>query len=280
MATATRSVRPATATAKPMSLSDLVTTGRKLPSRVVLHGLEGIGKTSFAANAPKPLVMMTKGETGLETLIDSGQLPETPHFPELETWADMLSALESVLTEEHDRKTLVIDTGNGAERLCHEEVCRREYNNEWGKQGFTSYMQGFEVSLADWRMFLAKLDAIREQRKMAIVLLCHTKITTFKNPTGADYDRYEPKMHQKTWGLTKEWADVILFADYETEVVTDRSNQSKGKGLGGQFRMLRTIRTATYDAKNRHGLPEDIEMGETGQEAWANFAKAMKGTKD
>lgn len=263
---------------KRMSMSDMRTTGRNLPTRLVMHGLEGCGKTSYAAFAPKPVFIMTAGETGLETLIDSGQLPEIPHFPEVQTWLDLLGILDAILEDEHDRQTLVIDTGNGAERLCHEEVCRRDYNGDWGKQGFTSYMQGYDVALADWRLFLAKLDRIREQRRMAIIVLCHTKITTFKNPTGADYDRYEPKMHAKTWGLTKEWADIILFADYETEIIRGRRDNetAKGKAVGGSYRTMRTVRTATFDAKNRHGLPEEIEMGVSGKEAWNNFVNAMK----
>ena len=69
-------------------------TGNGLPSRVVLHGVEGIGKTSFGAYAPDPIFLMAKGETGLETLIDSGRLPQVPHFPELADWADVISAVK------------------------------------------------------------------------------------------------------------------------------------------------------------------------------------------
>src|SRR5262245_55584679 len=56
------------------SLAQVTTATRKLPNRVILHGVEGWGKTSFAAQAPKPIFLMTRGEDGLETLIDSGQL--------------------------------------------------------------------------------------------------------------------------------------------------------------------------------------------------------------
>src|SRR5262249_3104824 len=72
-----------------LALSDVVTAGEGLPNRCVLHGVEGIGKTSFGACAPKPIVLMTRGETGLITLLDSGQLPPTPHFPELLTWEEL-----------------------------------------------------------------------------------------------------------------------------------------------------------------------------------------------
>lgn len=219
---------------------------------------------------------MTPGETGLETLIDAGQLPQIPHFPECKLWADLLDFIESLLTGEHDRKTLIIDTFNGAERLCHEHVCRRDYNGDWGKQGFTSYMQGYDVSLADWRMFLALLDRLRSERKMAIIGLTHVKVTPYRNPVGADFDRYQPAMHNKTWELTYGWADIVLFANFYT--VTEKDG-GRVKGRGGQQRVFYTTHHAAYDAKHRHGLPEEIEMGDSGKEAWDNFIAAIKSGK-
>src|SRR3954469_20593685 len=86
--------------ARKLSLSDTVTTGNKLPSRVVLHGVEGVGKTSFAAAAPKPYFLMARGETGLETLIDSGRVGSIAHAPELRTWNETQDIIEALRTEE------------------------------------------------------------------------------------------------------------------------------------------------------------------------------------
>lgn len=278
MTTATavpRSARPANAQPQRLSLSDVTGKGKGLPSRVILHGLEGVGKTSWAANAPAPVFLMARGETGLETLIDSGRLPEVPHFPECNTWEILMGAIESLATEEHQFKTVVLDTLNGCERLCHESVCARLFNNDWGKQGFTSYQQGFEASLADWRQLLIALDGLRERKKMAVIALCHTKVKTFKNPEGADYDRYQPDMNEKTWGLTHKWADIVLFANFHTVI----EDEKKRKAAGGQLRVMHTERRAAFDAKNRAGLPEEIDMGANGKDAWGNFMKALQAGK-
>lgn len=255
------------------------TKGSGLPSRLILHGVEGVGKTSFAASAPKPIVLMARGETGLETLIDTGQLPEVPHLPEIMDWHELLSAIEWLTTAEHDHKTLVLDTLNGCERLCHEAVCAREFNGDWSERGFTGYQRGWEISLADWREFLGLLDRLRERKRMAIIALCHTKVKPFKNPEGPDYDRYQPDMHEKTWGLTHKWSDIVLFANHYVEVVTDNANSKKGKGRSAQVRVMYTTRHAAYDAKHRHGLPDDIAMGNSGSEAWSNFMQAIKSAK-
>ena len=263
-----------------MSLTDLKAKGRGLPTRMVMHGFEGIGKTSFAAAAPKPVFLLAKGETGLETLIDSKQLPDTPHFPEIHTWAEVLSVCDTLLTEEHDHKTFVLDTINGGAQLCFNEVCRRDYKDDWGPAGFKNYQNGFDTAMVDWQAFLTKLDALRERRKMAIILLAHTHVKTFKNPEGPDYDRYEVDLHHKLWGLTKRWTDIILFGNYETDLAIvskgKEGKPAKGKATDGKTRTFYTVRTATYDAKHRHGLPEEIDMGISGKEAWTNFVTAMK----
>jgi hypothetical protein len=256
-----------------VSLSDVMTSGAGLPNRGVLHGPEGSGKTSFGCYSPRPIVMMTRGETGLLTLIDAGRVPETPHLPELMTWEDLLAAIESLTNEQHDYRTLVIDTINGAERLCHEHVCQRAFDGRWGRDGFTAYMAGYDVALADWRGFLNALDQLRAQRRMSILALAHTKITPFHNPEGPDYDRYTVDLHHKTWGLTHKWADLVLFCNFVAHI------DAKGKAWGGSRRMIYTTRTAAYDAKNRHGLPEQIDASNSAAKAWSNLVAALQAAR-
>lgn len=258
-------------------MAEVKTKGQQLPSRMILHGVEGVGKTSFAAHAPAPIFGMARGETGLETLIDNKRLGDIPHFPEWMLFSDVIGSCESLLEQDHQYKTLVIDTLNGVERLCHEHVCQRDYNGDWGKSGFTSYMQGYDVACADWRAFLGLLDRLREEKRMAIIGLCHTKVTPFRNPEGADFDRFQPAVHAKTWELTHRWADTVLFANY---YVATEKQDGRNKGKGGQDRVLHTVRHAAYDAKNRAGLPEEIDMGTNGQEAWTNFINAVKAGRE
>lgn len=260
------------------ALSLITGKGAGLPNRYIAHAVEGWGKTSFGAQTPKPIFLETKGETGLETLIDHGQLPETPHFPVCNSWEALLGAIETLTEENHEYRTLVGDTLNGAERLCHEFVCNRDFNGDWTDKGFMGYMRGFEISLSEWRRLLNALDTLRERRRMSILWLCHTRVKPFKNPEGADYDRYQPDMHEKTWGLTHKWADVVLFGNFEITITTGSGSakKEKGKASGGQQRMMYTERHAAYDAKNRLGLTSEIEMGSSAAEAWANFMTAVK----
>jgi len=262
---------------KRLSLADVVSKGSSAPSTYVIYGQEKVGKSSLGAQFPKAVVLQTKGETGLETLIAADRLPETPHFPEAMSWTDVLEGVNVLRNDKHDYGALVIDTINGAERQCFEHVTLHNYNNSW--DSFLAYHKGYDVALVEWRSFLCALDDLRRQRQMTIVALCHSRVKEFKNPLGANYDRYQPDMHEKTWGLTHRWADAILFLNFET-FLTETDATKKGKASGSKARILYTERDAAYDAGNRFGLPPEIEMGDSAQQAWENLKAALVASRN
>lgn len=269
----------------PSRLIIAMTPERKRPSHVLVHAVQGWGKTSLAAMAQQPVFLMTKNETGLITLIQAGQLPPTPwiRFPraggacsdEAETWTEALQAIHSLLTEETSFQTLCLDTLNGLERLCHEHVCATVYDGDWGEKGFLGFQRGYETSLHEWRKLLHLLDRLRDEKGIGTFALCHTQVKTQANPLGPDYERFVPNMHRKTWDLTHGWSDLCLFGRFEVEVVAEK-NKSKGKGKGGGTRVLYATYTACWDAKNRHGLPDEIVMGENPQESWELLMGAFR----
>ena len=264
-----------------MRAGSLITTAtQKLPNRYILHAVEGWGKTSFGAQFPKPVFLQSRGETGLETLIDCGLLAPIPHTPEITKWVDALYTLEYLLTEKHDYGTLVVDTLNGLEKLCFEAVCERDFGGK--TEGFLAYGKGPLHAMNDWRELLSGCDALRAQKRMRILFLCHTKIQTFNNPLGANYDRFIPEVSKETWSLTAKWSDCIFFGNFESTViggaVSDTAAKNrKGKGVGaGNQRDMHVQRHDAFDAKNRLGLTESIDMGSRPREGYANFIAAIK----
>jgi hypothetical protein len=253
-------------------------TGLKLPSCVAVHGTEGTGKTGFAAQFPKPFFILSARETGLEALMDSGQLGEIPHTPPLTTWRAVTEVVEWVHSGDHDYRTLVIDVVSGIAREYLDDVVSREFD---GKAGlFSAFGADKKYHYRGWETFLTSLHSIREKRRMGIILLSHTGVERFNNPEGNDYDRYTPRIAKPIWERTFAWADVVLFMNSQTvalrpEKGNDRDLvKTKGKDLGG--RMMYTTRTAAWDAKNRHNLPTEIPMGDSAVEAFANFSSAMR----
>lgn len=260
-----------------VDLSVIKMKGAGNPNRYLLYAVRGWGKTSLAAHAPNPIIIPT--EDGIDTLIDAGQVPETPHFPQVQSWEELLADIQALLDSDHEYRTVVLDVMDGCEALCHKFVCERDYSGDWGKRGFANYNQGYSASIPEWKRLLGMLDRLRSERKMAVFCLSHAKIRTFKNPLEADYDRYMGNMHETTWTITADWSDVTLFGNFEV-TVDAAAGAAKGKGKGGQSRIMYTQHHAAYDAKNRLGLPEEIEMGKSPAEAWANFKSAIKAGRE
>lgn len=278
IATSPRPVARAPAAPR-LTLADTIKGGKGLPSRLVFHGQAGIGKSSFAAHAPSPLFLLSAGETGIHTLIDAGQVKETPSI-EIREWEQFLPLIEDLTTQEHQHKTLVIDTLDGMEKLGNNFLLRTMFNGDDSPKGFRNYADGNRaLASGPWRELLVALDKLREVRRMAIICLAHTGIGNHKNPTGSDFNRYVPDMYKDSWAITYAWCDICLYG-YRPVTTVQEKGESKAKGRGGDVRIMAAQWDAAWDAKNRHGLPEEIEMGNSGAEAWANFMAAVKAGKE
>jgi hypothetical protein len=235
-----------------------------LGHRLIANGVEGWGKTSLVAYANNPAIIMVGGETGYDTLLSAGRVPSVDAV-KVTTWQDLLAVVDDVAGAGYG--VLGIDAMGGAERLCHELVCARDFKNDWGERGFGSFQKGYDVSVTEWLNLLAKLDKVRESGTN-IVMLSHSKVQTFKNPMGADYDKYVADCHAKTWSVTHKWADAVLFCTFVSIVDKAKPTDRKGKGIGNNERTIYTEHRDAFDAKNRFGMPESIDMPADPSQMW------------
>lgn len=243
-----------------MSLAKVVSGRIAKPVRVLVWGTEGIGKSTFGANAPSPIFL--GAEDGTSEL-------DVARFPEPLNWQDACDAVMELINAQHEYKTLVVDTLDWLEPLCWAHVCATRPNTG-GKRATSiedyGYGKGYAAALDEWRRLLSMIERLRTLRSMHVVLLAHGWIKPFKNPDGDDFDRYELKLHPKAGGLLKEWCDAVLFANYET---LTHENNGRTKGVSTGARVLHTQRRAAYDAKNRYDLPETLPLD------WHAFAEAV-----
>lgn len=238
------------------------------PPRIMLSAVEGWGKTTFAALAPSPLIVMVGGETGYETLRSVGRVPKCKRAS-VSTWGEILSLVDSLIADPRGVQTFALDTIGGVERACHEFVCARDFGGDWGEKGFVGFQRGYDMAIAEWGNLLARLDKLRTRHNMSIALLSHTKVATVKNPDGPDYDQYQPDCHHKTWGATRKWCDAALFGKYRTIVDGAKGITKKGKGIGGQERVLYCAGADSRVAKNRYGMPAEIDIPDDIAATWS-----------
>lgn len=225
-----------------------ITRGRKARAqKVVIYGPEGIGKSSFASQFPDPVFIDTEGSTDN---MDVARMDKPT------SWTMLKNEIAFIKANPDACKTLVIDTIDWAEQLAVSYVCSQHQKNGiedfgWGK-GYT-YVQEEIGRLLNSLSELVDIG-------INVVLTAHAQIKKFEQPDemGA-YDRYELKLGQKTSSktapLVKEWADMVLFANYKTFIMT--TDDGKKKAQGGE-RVIYTNHRPAWDAKNRHGLPDQL----------------------
>ena len=213
--------------------------------KVVVYGSEGIGKTTFAAAFPEPLFIDTEGGTAHMDVrrIDRPQ-----------SWDELLSIVEEVASDPNVCKTLVLDTADWAEALCANYICQKYKQNSIESFG---YGKGYTYLAEEFGRLFTEFDAVIESGKN-VVITAHAKMRKFEQPDeqGA-YDRWEMKLSKQVAPLLKEWCDMLLFLNYKTYVVTSETNSKKAQG--GK-RVMYTSHHPCWDAKNRHGLPAEMEM--------------------
>lgn len=261
-------------------LSKVSTSASQLPSRVFLYAREKWGKSSLFAFAPKPIFFMTRGETGLVELIAGGRVPPTAHFAYDESdppnWETLRAGVRELIREQHDYKTLIIDTANGAEILCQDHVRNTQFK---GRQAlFASYGKGNEACRPEWLALLQDLDELRAKRRMSVVMVAHTTVKKFDDPTQEEgYDKYRPACVDKLWDLTHKWADVICFGHFKA--VTFEAEGGKTKAKNEVQRVLCFDPSPVWDAGNRYGLTGQLNVSGGAKAAFGAFAQMVAAAK-
>jgi hypothetical protein len=245
-----------------ISLDSIRKTGDIKPPRVLIYSTHGIGKTTLAANAPKPIFIQTEdgeGSLTFDTFTPDGVVG---------SYDEVIECFSVLYNEEHDYKTVVIDSLDHLEPLVWQKVCQV---NGWDSIETPGYGKGYVEADVYWRQILQWLNALRTQKGMVVLLTAHAKIEKFESPEHDAFDRFDIKLHKRANGLVQELVDVILFANQKMHVVKEDGgfNKKRSRGVSTGERVMYTVEAPAFVAKNRYGLPPELPLD------WPTFEQAL-----
>ena len=247
-----------------ISLSSLKSTKRTAPPTMLIYGVDGIGKTSWAAEFPDPIYLPTEGERP-----PSDVELATPGT--IETFDDLLNVFGELLTEEHDRKTVIIDSLDGLEPLIWAATCARLGVNSIEEPG---YGRGYTEADREWQEYLSAVAAL-SNAGMWVLQIAHPEIIRFDSPITDPYSRYSIKLHKRANALVREKADIVTFINHHISIKEKEvARQTKvAHAEGGKRRLAHFTEGPGFVAKNRYSLEPSMELRKN--QGYADFLKML-----
>ena len=181
-------------------------------------------------------------------------------------------------TSDHKYKTVVLDSADHLEPLIWKHLCATYVGAKGERYDSVEdfgYGKGYIEALDLWRQILDGLNALRNEKGMAIIIVAHAEVKRFESPTTASYDRYQIKLHKRAADLVSESVDCILFADYKTVIEKEEKGfgSQKNRGISTGERYLFTQAAPGFIAKNRYSLPPELPL------SWKAVSDALTAKK-
>jgi hypothetical protein len=240
-----------------MSVLSTVAKPQDRPIFMTICGDSGMGKTSLAATFPKPIVI--RGEDGLQAIPD-GQRPDT--FPLLQSVDQLWEQLTALLQEEHDYKTLVVDSVTALERLFIQHVMDSDPKKPKSiAQAMGGYGAGLSAVASMHQRVRRACGFLNERRGMHVVFVAHADTETIELPDSDPYTRYSLRLGKKSMAPYVDDSDIVGFLRLETFTTGDGERK---KAISDGTREIITYATAASVSKNRFGVtaPLKVNIGE------------------
>jgi len=242
---------------------------------ILLYGIEGIGKTTFALQFPKPMAVLPLREPGFSNLEMMGDVPPGAIASNIKTYEDLTTSLQYL-----EAKTIVIDSISGFQEMLIEHVVQNDYNGS--RSHFDSYSQGLRKTCPQYvASFIDQLE-FQVKKGTNIIIIAHRQVDVDPDASGPDTKIVIPYGDHAIYGPFLKWASAILFMSGKKEIEIATKTTGRGdnfqvlEGKAGRVsRMMYTSFSGNHVAKNLLHLPPVIAMGGSAADSYKLFLEAL-----
>ena len=252
-----------------MSLLETITQPKDRPVIATLCGDAGMGKTSLAATLPNPIFIRV--EDGLQSIPEEIR-PDA--FPKPKTVGDIQEQIKTLIREEHDYKTLAIDSVTALDTMLITEIVASDPKNPATiNQALGGYGAGLAALAAKHHEIRKACGILSEKKNMNIVFISHADTETIDLPDTDSYTRYSLRLNKRSVSPYVDESDLVGFLKLET--FTRENDNGQAKAMSDGTRVLVTYATAANISKNRYGITEDITVIK-GENPLINYIKVLQ----
>jgi hypothetical protein len=234
-----------------MDLKDLISRPKIEAPAITIFGEGGTGKTLLGSTFPSPVYI--RAEDGFDVF--TGKKPYA--MPVLENGMDIFPQLDALLEQEHNFKSLIVDSITALDKLFESHVVRSDPKAKSITSAAGGYGAGYSAVAELHSKVKDKCDRLRNEKGMTIVFLGHVEIEKMDMPDQPDYSRYGMRIHKKSIGYYTDFVSLVGFLR-ERSIVNAETGKAKSFG----DRVLICHKVVSSISKNRFGITEEIEVPE------------------